>query len=262
MGRVCGSCGRDLPRSSYIEREYSKGHGLSRCADCANRRHSYTVSAVQSHSGRYNQSDLFTFKNRDLKHPFAKSAFRWVAKGHYASKPRQGQQCVAKWFKNGAVFSKDFFTLDIKAVDKVLEIVEWFNQLNMTDKIIKINIPAIWHFADDCEKDWAGQMVLCEPYIHNYQKWNSNNGWNGHFTVWGKCMQALGHFSFHVSGGHYVLCDLQGGIHHNEVVISDPVILSPTHEYGVTDLGVDGMSTFFSKSYIQRILSIRLDQAS
>lgn len=247
MGRVCGGCGRDLPRSLYTERKYSKGRGLSRCADCPYRRYIYTLSAAQSHSGRYNQSDLSIFKNRHLKHPFAKSAFRWVAKGHYVSGLRQGQRCVAKWFKNGAVFSEDFFTLDIKAADKALEIVERFNQLNMINKVIKINIPAIWRFDDNCEEDWAGQMALCEPYIHNYQKWNSNNGWKDDSTAWGKCMQALSHFSFHISGGRYVLCDLQGGIHHNEVVLSDLVILSPTREYGVTDLGVEGMTTFFSK---------------
>lgn len=149
--------------------------------------------------------------------------------------------------KNGAVFSDDFFTLDIKAVDKALEIVDRFNQLKMINKVIKINIPAIWRFDDDSQGDWAGQMALCEPYIRNYQKWNSNNGWKDDSTAWGKVMQALSHFSFHISGGHYVLCDLQGGIYQHEVVLSDPVILSPTREYGVTDLGLEGMSTFFSK---------------
>ena len=82
-----------------------------------------------------------------------------MAKGHYVSGPRQGQRCGAKWFKNGAVFSDDFFTLDIKAVDKALEIVEQFNQLNVIDKVIKINIPAVWRFDDNCEEDWAGQMA-------------------------------------------------------------------------------------------------------
>lgn len=247
MGRACGGCGRDLPRSSFTEYQYSKGRGLSRCVDCDHRRYSYTLSTVQSISGRYNQSELSKFKNKHLKHPFGRGSFRWVAKGHYVSGPRQGQRCVAKWFKTGAVFSDDFFNLDIKAVDKALEIVEQFNRLNIIDKVIKINIPAVWRFDGDSDGDWAGQMALCEPYIHNYQKWNSNNGWNNDSTAWGKVMQALSHFSFHVSNERYVLCDLQGGIHQNEVVLSDPVILSPTREYGVTDLGVKDMSTFFRK---------------
>lgn len=43
----------------------------------------------------------------------------------------------------------------------------------------------------------------------------------------------------------FVLCDLQGGIYQREVVLSDPVILSRNRDYGVTDLGPDGISSFF-----------------
>lgn len=60
-------------------------------------------------------------------------------------------------------------------------------------------------------------------------------------------MQALSYFSYHISGGNYVLCDLQGGIYRHEAVLSDPVILSRNREFGVTDLGSDGISSFFSQ---------------
>jgi hypothetical protein len=180
-----------------------------------------------------------------LENPFASGAFRWVAKGRYISGPRNGQACVAKWFKSGAVFSDDYFTLDIKAVNKALEIVNRFNQLNIISKVIKINVPEVWHFEDGSD-EWAGQRHLCEPYIQNYQKFNSNTGWNDDSTAWGEVMQALSHFSYHVSGGNYVLCDVQGGIYRQAVVLSDPVILSRDREYGVTDLGSDGINSFFS----------------
>ena len=42
-----------------------------------------------------------------------------------------------------------------------------------------------------------------------------------------------------------MLCDLQGGIYQHDLVLSDPVILSRTREYGVTDLGANGISSFF-----------------
>lgn len=87
---------------------------------------------------------------------------------------------------------------------------------------------------------------MCEPFIQNYEKFNSNSGWVDYSEGWGEVMQALSHFSYHVSGGFYVLCDLQGGIYQHEVVLSDPVILSRRREYGVTDLGPDGISSFFS----------------
>jgi hypothetical protein len=56
-------------------------------------------------------------------------------------------------------------------------------------------------------------------------------------------------FSYHVSGGKEVLCDLQGGIYPHELVLSDPVILSSNGDYGVTDLGPDGISSFFSQHH-------------
>ncbi|EEU38690.1 uncharacterized protein NECHADRAFT_83092 [Fusarium vanettenii 77-13-4] len=159
----------------------------------------------------------------------------------------QSQACVLKWFKTGAVFEADYFTLDIKAVDKALDIVNRFNELNMIDKDIKINVPGVWQFSDDSDDEWAGQKHLCEPFIQNYQKFNSNSGWNDDSRAWGEVMQALSHFSYHVSGGQFVLCDLQGGIYQHEIVLSDPVILSRNRDYGVTDLGSEGISSFFSQ---------------
>ena len=92
----------------------------------------------------------------------------------------------------------------------------------------------------------SGQKVLSEPFIQNYQKFNSNSGWSDDSIAWGEVMQALSHFSYHVSRGYYVLCDLQGGIYQREAVLSDPVILSRDRKYGVTDLGPKGISSFFS----------------
>lgn len=59
-------------------------------------------------------------------------------------------------------------------------------------------------------------------------------------------MQALSHFSYHISGGKCVLCDLQGGVYSNAVVLTDPVITSLKTEYGPPDLGPDGINNFFS----------------
>lgn len=137
---------------------------MSRCANCVHGP-SDNSSKQYSSSGRYNQSTSSFSSYYDLENPFAQGAFRWVAKGTYASGPRQNEASVVKWFKSGAVFSDTFFTLDIKAVDKALEIVEKFNQRDIIDKIIKVNIAAVWQFTDDSSDDWAGQHCLCEPFI-------------------------------------------------------------------------------------------------
>ena len=52
-------------------------------------------------------------------------------------------------------------------------------------------------------------------------------------------------FSYHVTERELLLCDLQGGMYKNQLVLSNPVILSPGREYGVTDLGLNGIINFF-----------------
>ncbi|KAK3337580.1 kinase-like domain-containing protein [Cercophora scortea] len=246
MGRTCADCRRDLPRTSYTSNQYSKGEGLSRCAGCVHGHHVDVADSAPSDNGRYNASTRAEFTAESLSTPFASGAFRWVAKGRYTEGSRTGQACVCKWFKTGTVFEEDFFSLDIKAVAKALKIVNRFNQLNVFDKSIKINVPEVWTF-DRSSGRWAGVKCLQEPFIQNYQKFNSNTGWTDTTRRWAQIMQALSHFSYHVSGGNDVLCDLQGGIYRDEVVLSDPVILSRTREYGVTDLGPEGISSFFSQ---------------
>ncbi|KAM0262187.1 hypothetical protein ACHAQJ_001932 [Trichoderma viride] len=247
MDRTCAACNCNLPQSSYTPNQYRKGPGVSRCTSCVHEDTSDASLDQQSSSGRYNNSTSASYTNYALNNPFAQGAFRWVAKGSYVSGPRQSQACVAKWFKSGAVFSDTYFTLDIKAVDKSLEIVDKFNQSNFINRTIRVNIPQVWYFTDECPDEWAGQRFLCEPFIQNYQKFNSNTGWNDSSIAWGEVMQALSHFSYHITGGNYVLCDLQGGVYQHETVLSDPVILSRNRDYSVTDLGSDGIGSFFSQ---------------
>nr|KMM68925.1 hypothetical protein CPAG_05248 [Coccidioides posadasii RMSCC 3488] len=247
MGWPCTSCDHHLSQSSYTTNQYSKGPGVLQCASCVHSHPSDNSFTKQSDSGRYNISTHATVPHDALDNLFAQGAFCWVAKGKYTSGLCSGQVCVIKWFKTGAVFSDNYFTLDIKAIDKVLEIVNRFNQLDIITKVVKINITAVWVFKDNTSDKWAGQNNLCESFIQNYQKFNSNSGWNDGSQEWGKVMQALSHFSYHLSGGNYVLCDLQGGVYQHEVVLSDPVILLWNQEYGVTDLGSDEISSFFSQ---------------
>jgi hypothetical protein len=52
-------------------------------------------------------------------------------------------------------------------------------------------VPAVWTFEETAHAAWAGKKVLCEPFIQNYQKFNSNSGWNDDSKAWAKVMQAL-----------------------------------------------------------------------
>lgn len=194
MARICADCNRNLPQTSYTANQWPKGQGLSRCAGCVHGHYTDNSQTQHADSGRYNHASYARYTCDALEYPFASSAFRWVAKGTYNRGARKGQACVAKWFKTGAVFEADYFALDIKAVDKALEIVNRFNQLNILDKTVKINVPAVWTFDEDDEDDadsWAGQKFLCEPFIQNYRKFNSNTGWKDNRHAWAQAMQAL-----------------------------------------------------------------------
>ncbi|KAI2607757.1 kinase-like protein [Hypoxylon fragiforme] len=242
--RQCASCKRNLPQSSYQSYQYSIGAGASQCATCIlGHQATYTLSACDRDGGRYNKADEMMINQYDLDHPFAHGSFRHVAKGTYSKGHRTGQTGVVKWFKSGATFEVDYFILDITAVDKALEIMNRFNQAYPDLQNIRINVPGTWVFADGERK---GERALVEPFIENYRKYNSNTGWADVSTTWGQILQALSHFSYAESGGQFLLCDLQGGINSNEVILSDPAIMSVDGMYGISDLGHDGMSSFFS----------------
>lgn len=79
---------------------------------------------------------------------------------------------------------------------------------------------------------------------------NSNTGWTPEDEdtgkAWTQAMQALSHFSYDASKGDLVLCDLQGGIGSSGAVLTDPAISSQSRSFGATDLGVQGINTFFA----------------
>ena len=248
--RVCAACEEPLVRSSFTKNQWRKGEGVSRCGTCVLLVDGFAPPSAgcTDSTGRYNKSGGASFSHYDLQNPFAEGSFRWVAKGTYTEGARIGDQCVCKWFKTGGVTEAEFYALDIKAVDKALDLVRMFNERGIIDRHIRLNIPEVWTFVPSAGGSWAGKKVLQEPFIANWEKFNSNTGWNRADTnSWGEVMQALSHFSYHASGGQFVLCDLQGGVYADGVILTDPVILSRTGAYGVTDLGSAGISSFFSR---------------
>jgi len=190
-------------------------------------------------TARKNNANWAHVPNDALCNPFAEGSFRYCALGAYTHGRRAGQPCVLKWFKSGVVFEEVFFQKDLKAVEKARHIIEQWNAMWFIGKYIRLNIPSVWTRQTD------GQKALIEPFIPDWEKFNSNTGWYKDGMQWGRVMQALSHYSYHLSSGQFVLCDLQGGISSNGVVLSDPVILSRSRSYGVTDLGADGIRNFF-----------------
>lgn len=188
---------------------------------------------------RENGANRATFDRSPI---YAQGAFKNVFRGRYTEGRRRGKACVVKSFIAGSVFESSYFANELKIVDKALEIVTKFNDAEFINKTIWVNIPTIWTVEE------TDEMVLIEPMIINFEKFNSNTGWTPRETnSWIHVMQALSHFSYHITGGQMVICDLQGGVYMDGFAITDPVILSRHGNYGPTDLGADGISSFFAR---------------
>lgn len=159
-----------------------------------------------------------TFKNVWVfdSHPdtlFRISTLTSYQAGHYTEGDRKGQPCVSKEFKTGSVYEKHYFHEELEIIRRTQEIVDDFHTASIIPgREIIVNTPAIWTYENSAGTK-AGHKSLVEPMIENFEKFNSNTGWTGQETVWNDAMQALSHFSYHDSGGRFLLCDLQGGLY-------------------------------------------------
>uniref|UniRef100_A0A0G4HI07 Alpha-type protein kinase domain-containing protein n=1 Tax=Chromera velia CCMP2878 TaxID=1169474 RepID=A0A0G4HI07_9ALVE len=237
--RVCAACGLKKCTGEFSKNQLLKGSGISRCYECI----AYRDACHEERHGAAREN-MASSAQLDYQ-VFAQGAFRYVVKGKYTKGARLGQPCVAKYFKKSVTQQSvsAFFREDVKAVEKTREILEKLNEKGYLKENIRVNKGDVW-------TDSRLGQVLVEPFIANFQKFNSNSGWartSSGRADWNAVMQGLSHFSFHVTNGQFLLCDLQGGANAEGAVLTDPVILSQTKSFGLTDLGPKGISTFFAR---------------
>jgi serine/threonine protein kinase len=176
---------------------------------------------------------------------YASGSFKNFYKGKYTDGERAGEDCVGKSLKSGSVFEESYFQVELQVVETALEIINNFNKEKVIDQNIWLNIPEIGTFVLGSGRE--GEKMLVEPMISNFENFNSNTGWTSEeSSPWIDKMQALSHYSYHYTNGHLLLCDLQGGVIENGAVLTDPIIMSSTSEYGPKDLGDEGISNFFT----------------
>jgi len=185
--------------------------------------------------------------NADMSVLYARGAFKLVYRGTYSKGERSGDPCVCKMFASGSVYEEAFFDTELAVTTAAMDLVTKYNSGGFIDRHIYLNQPAVWTFLAGTE--YEGQKILVEPFIQNFQKFNSNSGWRDpDGTPWNQVLQSLSHYSYHVSGGSLLLCDLQGGVYSDGVVLTDPVVMSSNAgRYGPTDLGRAGIATFFAR---------------
>lgn len=136
-----------------------------------------------------------------------------------------------------------------------------FNRQGMANKRVYAIVGRIVTAQEDAVHSSGGRIMvkgeqfLIEQRIYGrYQKFNSNGSWSsGEFAL----PDFFSHWTWVESGGKHLVCDLQGyrgrpggvpyGKSHDYYVFTDPVVMSDTRDkYGITDLGADGIETWFS----------------
>lgn len=158
------------------------------------------------------------------------------------------QPIVIKKFKHTCNQAKveQYFTEDVDASRMAQELAKLYNKEVYGSKTIYFILPLIHRCEDVLGHPFhANERVLIEPYLgQNYNKFNTN--WGYEDTRFGLSMPTLSHFTYHVSGGNLLLCDLQGVKKDDQYILTDPVICSLGHTYGITDLGERGIRSFFA----------------
>ncbi|KAF7868630.1 hypothetical protein EAF04_005161 [Stromatinia cepivora] len=172
---------------------------------------------------------------------YASGAYKNVWEGYYTNGVKRGERLVSKKFKTGSVVENHYYYKKLQIFRLSQTIIEAFNTANIIQgqRIILIT-PKVWIDSED------GSRILFEPLMERFQKFNSNTGWADTDDLQSYALQALSHFSYHVSNGHSLLCDLQGSVYPDRYELTDPVILSQeSRRYGPSDLGPKAISNFF-----------------
>ena len=144
---------------------------------------------------------------------FAEGTFKVCRRATYEDGRRRGETGIAKQFKQGSPYEERYFHEELNIVREAEKIVAAFNKTGVLGtKRVRVNIPTI------CQCGYgSGVKYLIEPFIQNFQKFNSNSGWADTSTGAAQAMQALSHFSYHFSKREFLLCDVQGGIYPEEM---------------------------------------------
>lgn len=102
-------------------------------------------------------------------------SFKRVYKGRYTEGKRKGQPQATKELILNTPYTSTVFDHDIEVSRRSAEILEAWNDSGFINKRIVINIPEVWVYTR--ESRIPGVTHLVEPFIENFEKFNSNTGW-------------------------------------------------------------------------------------
>lgn len=161
---------------------------------------------------------------------------------------------VVKRARNRSTDLGDWKDMELSSIAKTF--AKYFNWLRITNILIDFSFPVLSVVGEpSLYSDFLeGEIVLVEKYIDGeFVKANSNTGWTGwcggsYNKEKHQVAQAFSHWTYHVSGGRYLVCDLQGGKGPGvSWMFTDPAIHTrgAGKKLGKTDLGTRGINKFF-----------------
>jgi len=193
--------------------------------------------------------------------PFAEGRFRRAYMGVYTTpKRRRGEQCVVKEMSEEYMWSAiDWkMTLDTNKVaqDLAEDYNTWLSHGRYSGRCTFTDVE-IWRVTR-CSSGSTlnvGEYTTVEEYLPGrFQKFCNNYGYiapGAQNTI----MPAFMHWSWWHTGGQTMIADLQGVRNRSSFRLTDPAILSTNGQYGVTDMGVEGMCMFFLNHQCNRYCS-------
>ena len=267
-GVECLSCSSVRSFESFSAYQLSRGR-LAKCQLCV---HGQTHAERQAKlhgaaAGHRRVQHAVAIKMRE---PMPQSAHRWLVHGEYTD----GTPCVVKWFRHyprcfedidaPPNYEKSLISADLEVAQRAERIAAQWNAAHGSGAVcVRINVPTLLAGVSSDGRQrtcWqtqqggptapaaiAGQQCLVEPLLPSFHKWTSSTGWRAAgCPPW---CEALGHFSWVASGGESLLCSCKGCELPDEgaCVLSDPTIHSRGQTCGPTDLGLDGIRTFFAR---------------
>ena len=188
--------------------------------------------------------------NFESKH-FAEGRFRRAYLGTW-QKPisKRGQLCVVKELKDEFTWKPSDWDTTKLIQGKAQQMAEGFNAYSNTNYPVRFTDIEVMQVTrnDDPEATLrVGESVIVEEYIEGkFKKWCSNYGFiSQEAKTTAISMPAFMHWSWWYNSGQMMVADLQGVKQNDSYLLTDPVILSDTTQYGCTDMGVEGMAMFF-----------------
>lgn len=192
---------------------------------------------------------------------FEEGACRYAFMGTlYGNGPRNNSKCVTKVFKDEAASKLKNWVPEIAASKRAFKYAQhfqekYFPRMSGSTHEIEFLIPLLaqmknisainllWFKEAFKNERYVNKrsMVAIEPFIEgSYEKFNSNGGYEQQGGLH-SIVNTFSHWTWHVSGHKYMVCDLQGVKSGRKYILTDPAIHSAGREFGATDLGAFGM---------------------